>query len=234
MSAFGDLFSNPLGTIGGFLGTLQQQDYERGAAHQAQDFSAGQAALTRDFQERMSSTAYQRATADIKAAGLNPMLAVSQGGATTPSGATGQAAPRIAFNPAAAAINSAATMQQIDLAAAQAEKARAEAAMTKGTTGPTIDMIRSQVDQILSQRALNSVMYNKVLNEVDNAIREGRRIDAQTGIFQIDLALKKLDVPAATNFANTQESWWMKNMSPYMRDILHGTTSAARAASTFK
>lgn len=47
-----------------------------------------QAQANRDFQAGQSATSYQRAVADMQAAGLSPMLAYSQGGASTPSGST--------------------------------------------------------------------------------------------------------------------------------------------------
>lgn len=101
MGLFGDIFSSGgswVGLVSNVVGGL----FTNSA-------NASQASANRSWQERMSGTAHQREVADLKAAGLNPILSAGGAGA-----ATGSGAQATMINPAGDLTNSINSTRRLD------------------------------------------------------------------------------------------------------------------------
>jgi len=129
------------GLAGGLLGFIGQQQTNQknwDIVQSANAASAAQAQAQMDFQERMRQTQYQTAIEDMKKAGLNPMLAYSQGGAGVPTGAMGSVSTAKMENALGAGVTGyqqlASNNAELDLKASQTTATSAQAIKTEADT----------------------------------------------------------------------------------------------------
>lgn len=187
-----------LGTLGGIasvagIATGQPWLTAAGSALGAmgsQDFNAEQAQQNRSFQENMANTSYQRRVEDLKAAGLSPMLAYSQGGAAVPTG--GQAST--AANVGEASASSGSTARQININREQALSQIQLQEQQQNLLGS--QALNYDADTSLKQYELANMMPQRVRNLMQDTLTKGAYArasiaNARTTEFLMPEAMKK-------------------------------------------
>lgn len=183
-----------------------QQAFNATQAEQTRTFNAAEAEKNRQYQTDMRATQYQTSVTDLKAAGLNPMLAYTNGGAGNVSGSAASSSPTSSGsmirmeNTAQAGVQGAMAAAQIANVQSQTkvnemteQKIASEIPQTQANTGQIIQKTENMKSELVNiQAELTKIIANKdlLIKQGYTQTDLGNLYNAQTAVSNIERHLK--------------------------------------------
>lgn len=191
-------------------------------ARENRSFQADQASTNRQFQADMSNSAYTRAMADMRNAGLNPILAAKQGGASTPSGAMASGAQASASSPNMALHNTRSAWEGLGEAVNKmvntAISAKTFEKMTEEIANVQADTAKTKAVEALHKQQTLTEFQETGRRQAEKGVSEYKLM---TGALSADEARAILDLPT-----------WLRHMlvqGGYAGGKVEGTLGGASA-----
>lgn len=220
VKSLGTAVSGALGSWGLNPGSLIQAGASLLGGIQRNTSQQDQARAANEFSAQQFATRYQTTVKDMEAAGLNPMLAYSQGASGQPSGQ--QAVMTDYLSPAVSAYQN--SNQQL-LQEAQAEQARSSASLNarqerlvNATVEKTVqeiknlsateDQVRATIDNLYVQQKnllqegenlkvqerVLTITAEKILAEAHLIVNQDRKVDLEKALLRVEKQLREAQV----------------------------------------